>query len=354
MTDLTLVFGTRPEAIKLGPVAAELRALGLRPHVLCTGQHTDLLRGTPAETDLGRAVSLGLPSGGDVGPWVAAARPALQRQLETWGEQVVVVQGDTMSAWVGAETAHAMGLPVAHVEAGIRSHTAAEPYPEEELRCEITKRATWHFAPTSTAFANLMADGVRPERIVVTGNPVISALARYTGAQPQPPAEPPVIRITLHRRELTRNGRFPVVLDALRTEAVRYPHLRFAWPVHPAVEGAVSRMSWPESFSWGAPQSYRLFAEQLSTSWGVLTDSGGVSEEAAALGVPCAVLRGVTDRPEAIEAGVAARFDPTPEGVRAALRWLAEPRPRRPTDIFGTPAAASLIARHLASQCSTS
>src|SRR5205807_4624075 len=197
---ILIAFGTRPEAIKLGPVAAELAADKVPFGLLAAGQHRELLVGTPAETDLAAASSLGLPSEGNVVRWLARARARVRVWLREHEEfDPVVVQGDTMSALAVARAACDAGRAVAHIEAGVRSHDRANPWPEEQTRVEITELARWHYAATPTAWANLAQEGVPSSLIVLTGNPIVSALARYTAARPCGPQ--PHILVTLHRRE---------------------------------------------------------------------------------------------------------------------------------------------------------
>ena len=266
-------------------------------------------------------------------------------------DPLVVVQGDTMSAMAAAYAAHQLHLPLAHVEAGIRSHRLTEPWPEESFRVQIDQWADWCYAPTSTAFMNLMAEGVMPRRIRTTGNTGVSALARYSNAVPiENPGDYAVI--TLHRREWLLGSDFHGVLAALEDAVADCSKMRFLWPIHPAVEAKAGR--WvrrlPSNLVVMPPLPYRAATTLLAGSFGVLTDSGGLQEEAATLGVPCAVLRNVTDRPESIEAGVARRFDVTATGAAAAVRCLVEGGlPRRVAPVFGDATAAAQIARHLAS-----
>jgi len=345
---LLLAFGTRPDSIKLGAIAAELMALHVPFQALCTGQHTSLLKGTPAEQELGRAESLTLASDGNVLRWHGRAERACARWLRAHPEaEIVVVQGDTMSALAAARAASLEQRVIVHVEAGIRSHDRYNPWPEEDARVEIARLAAWHYAPTTTAYANLIAEGREPSRIRVTGNSIVSALARYTRARPSP-AHAHVI-VTLHRREWRLGLDFHGTVTALFEAVAEHAALQFIWPLHPAVAKTLGRASLPCNMVLAEPMPYANAAEGIATATGVLTDSGGVQEEAATLGVPCAVLRYVTDRPESIEAGVAQRFDPTPEGVRAAVTCIAGGvLPRRPSDVFGTVGAAAEIARALA------
>ena len=339
------VIGTRPEVLKTLPVIEELQERGEPPEVVLTGQHVELLEGTP----LGRAAhvrSLGLKSDGNVTRWLARAAEALDGALATLTPDLVVVQGDTMSAYAGALAARRHGVAVAHIEAGVRSYYEFEPWPEEMLRREITQIATWHYAPTSRAVGNLLAENVADDHVVLTGNTSVSALARYTRARPQA-ATGRLLVVTLHRRELTKDvARCKAVVEALMQAARAHPDCNVLWPVHPAIAGAVFSDK-PPNLLFATPMHYAAFAETVSGALGVLTDSGGLVEECATLGVPCAVLRRVTDRPEAEEVGAARRFEPTPEGVASAVAWLTLGLARTPTNVYGTADAAAIIAKHL-------
>ena len=348
---MTLVFayGTRPEAVKLGPVVAAVRTLGIKPLIVATGQHSDLLAGTPAETDLADGVSLNLQSTGNVPRYLATAQAALHGYFKTMEEMaVVVVQGDTMSALAGARAAVAAGHLVAHVEAGVRSHDLDDPWPEEENRRTITGLASWHYAASTTAYANLLTEGVAQSHIRLTGNPGISALARYTGITPQKPQ--PYLVVTLHRRELMRDQLLDGVLRGLVSAATEHSDVEFYWPIHPSIR---PHLNWPQTVAnikLADPIPYREMVLLLARATGVVTDSGGLQEEAAALGVPCICLRRVTDRPESIEAGTAERRDPTEVGVTQGVEILVRGRlERRPLDCYGDATAADQIARHLVS-----
>lgn len=346
---LILVWGTRPEALKLGAVAAALKARNVPFVSLSTGQHTDLLAGTPAETDLADSQSLGIRTTGEVLRWPLSAQPVIEAALRDHRATLVVVQGDTMSAVVGARAAARLGIPLAHVEAGIRSGCLDDPWPEEAFRREITTLATWHYAPTLCAYDHLIAEGVSAEAILLTGNPIVSAIARYADVVPVKVADLTIL-FTMHRREW-RLGGIKSVLEGFHEAACQYPEVEIVWPVHPGVAKDLP-MGWvsglPLNARLVAPMAYRPTLRLLARSLGVATDSGGLQEEAACLGVPCAVLRRVTDRPESVEAGVARVYAPTGEGVLGAIRDLRERViPRQPSDVFGTVAAATRIAVHL-------
>jgi len=262
----------------------------------------------------------------------------------------VVVQGDTMSAYAAALAASQLEKVLCHVEAGVRSHNLDEPWPEERFRIQIDSMATWAYAPTSTAYANLVTEEFDQKRILVTGNSVISAVARYTTAMPTEPADHCLV--TLHRREWTEGPHFVEVLDALCAAARDHAAARFVWPMHPTVAQRLSR-KWldavPPNLLLMPPLTYADAIGMLAHAFGVLTDSGGLVEEAAALGVPSVQLRNVSDRPEAIEAGTSLLEAPTHDGVHRGIMALTTGRlPRRPSDVFGDTSAAAQIARHLA------
>lgn len=347
---LVFVWGTRPEALKIGPVVRELGDSPLA--IISTGQHSDLLRGTPAESDLKGSISLNLPSSGDVSVWVAQAVPKLVQTLKDLGAiKAVVVQGDTMSAYAGALAGSELRIPVAHIEAGLRSGDLEEPWPEERIRRAISLRASLHLCPTERAKRNLLREGVPEKQLRVTGNPIVSALHYYADPKPQEIPDNQIL-VTMHRREWTDLGRACVLetIYALLETAESYPDIRFLWPMHPGVlkiaEIDVRRT--PENVLISPPLAYREAIDQLKRSIGVATDSGGLQEEAATLGVPCAVLRNVTDRHESLDEGVAKLFLPGPEGIREALKCLiGRELPRKPLDIYGTPEAALIIAREL-------
>lgn len=343
---IVVVWGSRPESIKLGPVVAALRANKTPVTCISTGQHTSLLRGTPAESDLAEGISLGYETTGEIVTWPAMVQPRVQDELTYLKASLVLVQGDTMSAVVGARAAHSLGIPVGHVEAGLRSGNLDDPWPEERFRREITQLATWHFAPTLTAYDHLVAEGVDPDHVFLTGNPVVSAIWRYTTEKPVKDPDPTIL-FTMHRREWLQ-GDIRGVLDGLQEFAQQYPEVEIWWPIHPGVRRVASER-WldglPPNLRVTEPLTYREAIRLMARSLGVATDSGGLVEEAATLGVPCAVLRRVTDRPESVEAGVARLYPPTDEGVIAALEALRDRvMPRKPSPLYGTHLAAEKIA----------
>lgn len=350
MIDVCVVLGTRPELLKLAPVVHALRERRLSAVVVLTGQHADLLDETTLKR-LGPVVNLGIPSDGSVLRFTHAAEGALLTHIVRLQPRVVMVQGDTASAHAGALTGARLGIPVAHVEAGLRSGDLDDPWPEEGIRRAITKLATWHYAPTTVAAMQLGLElrNRRNAEVVITGNTSVDALLGL-GVKPQPEAGAAVL-VTLHRRELRERADVGEVLQALADAVAATPAVRALWPVHPAMAPLIAQLRLPFNFGVAMPLPHGMLAVTLAGSRGVLTDSGGLVEEAATLGVPTAVLRNVTDRPEAEEAGIACRFPTTPRGAAAAWGVVANcDIARTPRDCYGDGTAALRIARHLAAK----
>ena len=326
---LLVVVGTRPEAVKLRKVIEALRAKSLSVTVLGTGQHTDLL----AQTHLPIDHDLAIPNSGDPLQFGESVATALRQYLyenATVSEKVqaVVCQGDTASAWGAAKGGYAAGLPVIHIEAGVRSWDDQNPYPEERFRREIDLLSDWHFCATKENAENLVRENhtklAHPHSYVV-GNPGIDAL--YENVTPQTKRERRVL-VTLHRRE-SFGAPLKAIFDGLVQATLALQDREFWWPVHPnpavrAVLPTLWNRPWPIPFLNGNfhlldPMEPEAFQYALARSQAVLTDSGGVQEEAAALGIPCVVARDLTDRPESVASGHAILAGRTSEGVRDGL-----------------------------------
>lgn len=339
---ILLCFGTRPEAIKLGPVADALTTRGVPWAAVASGQHTDLLAGTPAETTFAGAHSLGLLSDGDLTRWRRNTRAAFGGAFAKWRPRAVVVQGDTMSALAAAEAAAQHPILLAHVEAGVRSHNRREPWPEEEARERIGQLASIHYAPTATAVGNLAAERVRG-RVLLTGNTGVDALAAAPHVAGVGVAG--AVLVTLHRRELRDRGNPHALLETM-IAAMAVTKRRFLWLVHPAMEVYVPR-ALPTNIWRLTPLLHNETINVLRAASAVLTDSGGLVEEATTLGIPTAILRDANDRPEAEAAGVARRFDRA--DVAVAVRWVVAPPAVTPSAVFGDGRASARIAADLAS-----
>ena len=356
---LMFVFGTRPEAIKLGPVVAELRELVQQPYIVCTGQHVDLLRGTPAETDLAPDRTLGIENDGSPLRFRAALNSQLVQLLKfSVQPQVLVVQGDTSTAAEAANVASFRKIPLAHVEAGVRSH-AKEPWPEELNRREIDQLSKWHYCATETNRQNLATENLS-QNVVVTGNSGVSALWRYAHKATKFAQKgwqignaedflTDTVVITLHRREIQGAATAAKLALALAHEVLKRPNTQFLWLIHPALAryldvDALAKIS---NLTLSEPVPYKPFVELVARAKGVITDSGGLVEDCATLGTPCAILRDHNDRPEALETGQAAHFPLIAGCFARACEWI-EGAKRLPASTFGDQDSAKRIAEHLA------
>jgi len=235
---------------------------------------------------------------------LSALQPLLEELRPAWS----VVQGDTTSAFAAAVASFYAGVPVAHVEAGLRTGLLDAPFPEEFNRRVVGLVAALHFAPTAHAADNLLREGVAPDRVLVTGNTVVDAVQRILARRPVagPADGPPLVVLTLHRRE-SFGEPMRRVLGAIRelVEGAR-GELRLVYPVHPnpEVEGVAREvLAGLPGVELPGPMSYPEFLELLAGARFAMTDSGGVQEEGPALGVPVLVLRNVTERPELVDSG---------------------------------------------------
>jgi UDP-N-acetylglucosamine 2-epimerase (non-hydrolysing) len=310
---ILLVFGTRPEAIKLAPVALALRARGeeLATWLCSTGQHRDMLDQALATFRLEPDFDLGLMRPRQtLADLTARALTALATVITRVQPDVVMVQGDTTSAFMGALAAYYHRVPVAHLEAGLRTGDIYQPFPEEGNRRLIGALARLHFAPTSHAARRLRREGVPPQQVFVTGNTVIDALLHVRGSDPDPAVAAPgwgrrLVLLTMHRRESF--GRpLENICRAVRMLVDRNSDVQVIFPVHasPFVREPVQRLlGGHDRIRLEEPLGYRTFVRVLDACHLVLTDSGGIQEEAPALGKPVLVLREKTERPEAIRAG---------------------------------------------------
>jgi UDP-N-acetylglucosamine 2-epimerase (non-hydrolysing) len=335
--EVMIVAGTRPEAVKLAPVIrAVQRDPGLRADVVSTGQHREMLAQILEPFGIRARADLGVMREGQ-GPddVLAATVLGLAPLLREHRPDLLVVQGDTTSALAGALAAFHARVPVGHVEAGLRTHQRHLPFPEEANRRLISVVADLHWAPTSGSAANLLREGVEAGRVVVTGNTVIDCLAealrlgRQTLGQHvalDRLAGRRVILVTAHRRESWREG-IGEVCEALDDVARERPDVAVLFPVHlnPIVRRTVfARLAGRANVHLVDPLPYWAFVEAMARAWVVVTDSGGIQEEAPWLGKPVLVTRASTERPEAIAAGVA-RIVGTDRGdVRRALDTLLD------------------------------
>lgn len=315
---IALVVGTRPEAIKLAPLVRALRDTpGLEPVLVSTGQHRQMLDQTLRVFGLAPDVELGVMTPGQTLEAVTARTlEGMRAYLAQARPARVVVQGDTTTAFAAALAAFYARVPVAHVEAGLRSGDRDSPFPEEVNRMLVDRLSDELFAPTATARQLLLREGFAPESVHETGNTVVDALlwAREilrtrNVAVAGPPRAPGkrLVLVTAHRRESFGPGVESICRAVLRIARAR-PDVTVVYPVHlnPNVDGPVRRLLGGEPrVTLLPPVDYLSFVALLDACELVLTDSGGVQEEAPTFGKPILVMRDVTERPEGVAAGVA-------------------------------------------------
>ena len=320
------MIGTRPEAIKLEPVARALAALGCEPLLIFTGQQ----RIDPADFRLERYPRLHLDCPGLPDPHMHV-RKVTAALLPTFADvpDLVIVQGDTSSALGGSLAAYTAEVPIAHVEAGLRTHDPARPWPEEEYRVAIDLQADLLFAPTEGAARNLEAEGVSGE-IFVTGNSGIDALVAVEARLPPRTLHESGTRkllVTCHRRESWAHGLKSIAAALL--QLAEEPNVRIDVLLHPNEHVATSMrelLGGNENIGLVPPCGYAEVVARMREADLILSDSGGMQEEAPALGTPLLVLREVTERPEAIASGNAMLVGTCSEEiVRIAKRLLDDP-----------------------------
>jgi UDP-N-acetylglucosamine 2-epimerase (non-hydrolysing) len=309
---ITAVIGTRPEAIKLAPViwAARARREQFEVSVVRTGQHRELV--DPLMDELGLKADLDLcvmQPNQDLSYVLSESVRGLSGFIVRERADWVLVQGDTTSAFAGALAAFYNHRCVGHVEAGLRTGDRRNPFPEEVNRALIARLADLHFAPTKQARLNLLNEAIASEEIVVTGNTVIDAMLQLLSCSPatdQQRDNQNYILVTVHRRE-NHGSALEDICDGLVTLLERNRDVSAIIPVHPnpnVRDILIGRFSRHPRVFLKEPLGYTEFLRVLNRALLVLTDSGGVQEECAALGKPVLVLRTHTERPEAVEAGV--------------------------------------------------
>jgi UDP-N-acetylglucosamine 2-epimerase (non-hydrolysing) len=323
---IMLVFGTRPEAIKMAPLYHALKSLPeeFDTSLCVTAQHRQMLDQTLKVFEITPDIDLNLmKSGQDLFDVSAGVLLGMREVLQGYKPDVLLVHGDTSTTFAASMAGFYLGVPVGHVEAGLRTHDLQAPFPEEFNRQVVSKLTKWHFAPTDLSKKNLLDEHVPESMISVTGNTVIDALfwvlgridadaerrnALNTFLSEQLDFEwqhQRFVLITGHRRENFGDS-FLQICHALKELALRYPDVRFVYPVHlnPNVQQPVNEvLANLPNVHLIAPLNYEPFVYLLKHSYIVLTDSGGIQEEAPSLGKPVLVMRDVTERPEAVEAG---------------------------------------------------
>ncbi len=327
---ISVIFGTRPEAIKLAPVILALRSdPRFQCRVCITAQHREMLDQVLDVFQIVPDTDLNLMRPNQtLSSLTASAITALDEYLAAEKPDLILVQGDTTTVFVASLAAFYHHIPVGHVEAGLRTGNMEAPWPEEANRVLTTDLATLHFVPTALSRENLLREGILSERIYVTGNTVIDALflavkkvhsaaIEIPGLNPEimdPASRQPLVLITGHRRE-SFGDKLRSICRAVDDLAASFPHVQFVYPVHlnPNVRAAVSDILIDDTT--GAtrrsnihliePMAYLPFVALMERATLILTDSGGIQEEAPSLGKPVLVTRDTTERPEALSAGTA-------------------------------------------------
>lgn len=337
MLNIMTVYGTRPEAIKIAPIIKALQGADLfEPLIVSTGQHREMLDQVNNLFGIIPHHSLDIMTQGQSLNGIAnKILDGCARVLTEEKPDAVIVQGDTSSALYGALAAFNAQVPVVHVEAGLRSGNIASPFPEEGNRRLISQIASLHLAPTESSLKNLVREGISEKDIAVTGNSVIDALLTVlsSGTPGNNPeltdilnSDTPFILLTTHRRENLGEA-MDNIGAALGDLARKYPGYRFVFPAHknPAMRNTVlPHLDGLPNVTICEPLGYADFTRLMAASHLVLTDSGGLQEEAPSLGKPVLVLRKNTERPEAVEAGTVRLIGTNRERIVAEVSALLD------------------------------
>lgn len=360
------VFGTRPEAVKLAPVVHALQASSkLEPIVVSTAQHREMLDQMLKWFQIEPHVDLDIMKHGQsLAELTARVVVGIDETISKLKPDLMLVQGDTVTVMAASLAAFYQKVPVGHVEAGLRTQDRYNPFPEEMSRRQTGKLATLHFSPTKRAVENLRAEGIT-EHVYLTGNTVIDALMSTVSRLKDAPIDKKlygsadfdkykVLLVTAHRRENWGSGMDEIAL-ALREIVESYPETQVLYPIHknPVVRNSIEPVfAGHPRLVLVEPLDYVPFVYAMQHCHFVLTDSGGIQEEAPSLGKPVLVMRTNTERPEAVEAGAAKIVGINKEGIfNAAKSLLSEPglydRMASTRNPFGDGSAARSIVKHI-------
>lgn len=339
MIKVLICFGTRPEAIKMAPLVACLQQDDrFDSKVMVTAQHREMLDQVLNVFDLTPDYDLDVMAPNQSLAMVASKiLLGTDQVLQDFQPDMVLVHGDTLSAFIVAQAAFYRQIDIGHVEAGLRTYNLKSPWPEEGNRQLISRLAQLHFAPTQRAFDALRSEGIDVQQIAITGNTVIDALMQIQQRDlPLPKdaqgqviefdAERRKILITGHRRENFGEG-FKNICLAIQTLAQKYPEIDFIYPVHlnPNVRTVVNEyLDHIVNVHLIPPQGYEEFIYLMKHSFIILTDSGGIQEEAPSLGVPVLVMRNTTERQEAVDAGTVKLTGVSQHNIVNAVSELVE------------------------------
>ncbi|NAR59716.1 non-hydrolyzing UDP-N-acetylglucosamine 2-epimerase [Acinetobacter haemolyticus] len=354
MKKVLLVFGTRPEAIKMAPLALKLKAFDqdFETRVCVTGQHRQMLDQVLELFSLKPDFDLNLMKPGQtLSDVTSGVLKGLEQVFTEWMPDLILVHGDTATTFAASLAGYYHKIKIGHVEAGLRTGDLYSPWPEEANRQLTGVLANYHFAPTQSSYQNLINENVNPATVVITGNTVIDALLQVKTKVEQEQQliqkfeqefsfldkSKKLILVTGHRRENFGQG-FLNICTALANIAKQYPDVQIVYPVHlnPNVQKPVNELlSGISNIYLIAPQDYLPFVYLMNRSYLILTDSGGIQEEAPSLGKPVLVMRDTTERPEAVEAGTVKLV-----GTDAALIQQSVVELLENTELYETMAAA--------------
>ena len=343
MKKVLLVFGTRPEAIKMAPLAIALKALNeeFETKVCVTGQHREMLDQVLSLFELEPDFDLNLMKPGQtLADITSGVLTGLNEVFDTWLPDVILVHGDTATTFAASLAAYYHKVQVGHVEAGLRTGDIYSPWPEEANRQLTSVLTQYHFAPTQNSYDNLIKENIDATNIVITGNTVIDALltvkekvetdqemqARFAQQFDFLDASKKLILVTGHRRENFGQG-FEDICLALANIARKNPEVQIVYPVHlnPNVQKPVNELlSGIDNIKLIEPQDYLPFVYLMNKSYLILTDSGGIQEEAPSLGKPVLVMRDTTERPEAVSAGTVKLVGTNPVVIEGSVMELLE------------------------------
>ena len=358
MEKIMIVMGTRPEAIKLCPLILELKKRKRFEVLVCsTGQHRSMLdsvlRVFQVKPDFDLDV---MRTGQTLSSVTSRILKGLDEIFNAERPELVIVQGDTTTAFAGALAAFHKRIPVAHVEAGLRTYHIDSPYPEEFHRQVIGLVAKWHFAPTEDAQENLLREGKKKKSVFVTGNTVVDALRFTLGNDFHRPSwnlptDYRLILFTAHRRE-SMGSQMKGMFNALKQLVDEHPDVMAVCPLHhnPQVRSAAEIIKGHDRIRVIEPPDILSFHQLLARTYLAITDSGGIQEEAVALGIPTIVTRYSTERGEGIKAGVLRLAGSSENGILNLGRELLKPnsktykKMKTPTSVYGSGDASVRIA----------
>lgn len=302
-----IIVSTRPDVIKLAPIITKFRKDHFfKLKVIATGQHQELMEEALKIFKIKSDYNLKIMRKKQNLFWITTqVMLKINLLLKKIKPRFIIVQGDTTSALAVSLAAYYHKIDLIHIEAGLRSGKKYSPYPEETNRRLISQLADWHFAPTAVNKDNLIASGIPADRIFVTGNPIVDALQLMVTKNIKQTKKSKIILVTAHRRESWEKG-FSKICQALLLISKKHPKYKISFPLHPnpmIKKIADRKLAGKKNIQLINHLPYQKFIKLIASSWLILTDSGGVQEEAVALKTPALILREVTDRPEGVKVG---------------------------------------------------